>query len=306
MAGKQQQGVNPPQELQVGDGMFVMILPIADLHEQEINAQVVPPRLMDRLAENIRIRGAVESLPYVYWPERKGVPEIVSGHHRVRAARTAGLEEIPCLVDVIPMRRSQVTAKVIAHNAINGTPDQGILAQMIASIDNVDDLLMTGLPEDQLPTPDDDNSPLGLPHAEFDWRLVTLLFLPRQLAQFEDALDVIDKNSELLGIAPREDFEEFSRTVISAGRTLNIRSVATTVGAIIAIARREVELAQTDGVQPDSSWTRTADLVGPAMPPDAADVVRQAVDKMRAAGDVPDDQPWLALERLAAEWLSGA
>lgn len=296
----------PAQEMQVGDGMYVMMLPIADLHEQDVNAQVVSPRHMERLAENIRIRGQVESLPYVYWPHREGVPEIISGHHRVRAARAAGLTEVPCLVDVIPMRRSQVTAKVIAHNELHGTPDANILAQMVASIDNVDDLLMTGLPEDQLPTPDDDNSPLGLPHAEFDWRLVTLLFLPHQLAQLESALDAIDKHSELVGVAPREEFEEFSRQVIDYGRSLNIRSVATSVSAIIAIARREVELAQADGVRPDSTWIRTADLVGAAMPPDAADVVKEAVGKMRSAGDVPDDQPWRALEYMAASYLAGA
>lgn len=305
MAREQQKGLTPVREMQVGDGMFVMILPIAELREQEINAQVVPPRLMDRLTENIRIRGQVESLPYVYWPQREGVPEIISGHHRVRAARAAGLTDIPCLVDVIPMRRSQVTAKVIAHNSLVGTPDETILAQMVASIDNVDDLLMTGLPEDQLPVPDDDSAPLGLPHAEFDWRTVSLLFLPRQLDQFESALDAIDKHSEMVGVAPREDFEEFSRQVIGYGRAFNIRSVATAVSAIIAIARRETELADSDGVRPDSTWTRTAELVGPAMPPDAADVVRQAVDRMRLAGDVPDDQPWRALEYLAASYLAG-
>lgn len=294
------------QELQVGDGLYVMMLPIADLKERDVNAQVVSPRHMERLAENIRIRGQIESLPYVSWPNREGTPEIISGHHRSRAARLAGVDVIPVLVDTQPMTASTKTAKAIAHNEIHGTPDEQILAQMVASIDNVDDLLMTGLPEDQLPTPDDDDTQLGLPNAEFDWRLVTLLFLPRQLAQFESAMDTLDKHSELVGVAPREDFEEFSRQVIDYGRSLNIRSVATAIAAIIAIARREVELAKGDGVRPDSTWTRTAELVGPAMPPDAADVVREAVDKMRAAGEVPDDAPWAALEKLAADWLAGA
>lgn len=298
--------LKPTAELKVGDDMYVMILPIAAVRERDVNAQIVSPRHMERLAENIRIRGQVESLPYISWPNREGTPEIISGHHRSRAARQAGLEEMPFLVDTMPMTASQKTARAIAHNEIHGTPDEQILAQMVASIDNVDDLLMTGLDESQLPTPDDDDTQLGLPHAEFDWRLVTFLFLPRQLAQLESALDTIDKHSELIGVAPREDFEQFSREVIDYGRTLNIRSVATAVSAIIAIARREVELAQADGVRPDSTWTRTAELVGPAMPPDAADVVREAVAKMRAAGDVPDDQPWRALEYLAAGYLAGA
>lgn len=297
--------LKPSAEMQVGQDMYVMILPIAAVRERDVNAQIVSPRHMERLTENIRIRGTVESLPYVSWPNREGVPEIISGHHRSRAARSAGLEEIPFLVDTEPMTASRRTAKAVAHNEIHGTPDEQILAQMVASIDNVDDLLMTGLPEDQLPTPGDDDTQLGLPHAEFDWRLVTLLFLPRQLAQFESALETIDRHSELVGIAPREEFEEFSRQVIDYGRALNIRSVATSVAAIVAIARREVELAQADGARPDSTWTRTAELAGPAMPPDAADVVRQALDKVRAEGALPDDQPWRALELLAASYLAG-
>lgn len=295
-----------PQELEVGAGLFVMILPIIDLKERDVNAQVVQPRHMDRLTSNIRDRGQVESLPYVHWPNRKGPKVIISGHHRSRAARKAGLTEIPCLVDVLPMSESKIISKQIAHNEIHGSPDEQILAEMIAAIDNVDDLLATGLPEDKLPHPDKDGVNLGIPSAQFDWRLLTFLFLPHQLEQLEAVLDNLDKHSAIIGVAPREDFEEFSRKVIDYGRALNIRSAGAAVAALITIAAREIELAATDGVKPDGTWTRVAEMTGPAMPPDAAKVVRQAIGKVIADGDAPAEQPWIALERICADFLAGA
>lgn len=296
----------PYQELQVGEDLYVIMVPIADLRERDVNAQILSPRHMDRLTENIRQRGQVESLPYISWPNREGPLVILSGHHRFRAARSAELEVIPCLVDTMPMTESQRMARQIAHNEIHGAPDEAILAQMVAAIDNVDDLLTTGLPEDWLPTPGDDDTQLGLPHAEFDWRLVTLLFLPRQLSQFESALDVLDRHSEIVGIAPREDFEEFSKEVVQFGRTMNIRSIATSVGAIIQIARREVEQALADGVKPDGTWKRAAEVVGPQIPADAAEVIGQAIEKVMKDEGIPADQPWRAIEFICADFNGGA
>ena len=107
----------------------------------------------------------------------------------------------------------------------------------------------------------------------------------------------------MLGIAPRGDFEEFSKQVIEYGRMANIRSLGSVVAAIITIAQREIRLAEEDGVVPDSSWVRTAELVGPSVPPDAAKVIRQAVAKVIADGDLDPEQPWRALEMLAADYL---
>ncbi|HEU5032745.1 MAG TPA: ParB/Srx family N-terminal domain-containing protein, partial [Spirillospora sp.] len=75
------------QRFPIADGLYVMWLEPTVLREQDVNAQTMSPRHFDRLTENIRGRGMIESLPYVYWPDEEGVPEIVSGHHRCRAAR---------------------------------------------------------------------------------------------------------------------------------------------------------------------------------------------------------------------------
>ena len=139
--------------MQIGDDLWIEWRDIADLREQDVNAQQMQPRHMDRLTENIRIRGQIESLPYCHQPDRAGPTSIVSGHHRARAARAAGMKRIPVIVDYQPMTKGRVVAKQIAHNELHGDPDEAILAQLVASLDSVDDLLMSGLDENWLPTP---------------------------------------------------------------------------------------------------------------------------------------------------------
>lgn len=299
--------VTPPEDrFEIADGLYVMWVDVASLREQDLNAQMMQPRHFDRLTENIRQRGQIESLPYCHWPDETGPVEIVSGHHRARAARAAGLRQIPAIVDTKPMRRSEVVAKQIAHNELHGEPDEAILAQLVKMIDNVDDLLTTGLPEDKLPTVDPDDTKLDLPHAEFDWRLVTLMFLPAQMADFTAALDAIDKHSEVVGFADRTQFEDFAKAVHRYGWLQNVRSMATAITVLTELARREADLLEADGVKPGGTWTRTAAIVGPEIPPDAADVVRQAVEKISADAGISADEPWKALELLAAEYLGGA
>ena len=235
------------EQLQIGDGLFVRKVRLAELQEQDINAQTMQPVKFDRLTENIRIRGALESLPYCHQPHGVGPISIISGHHRFRAARAAGLTEAYVIVDTHPMPRSQVVAKQIAHNELNGEPDKQILAQMIALIDNVDDLLLTGLDESQLPSLEPDDTNLQLPHADFDFRMVTLMFLPQQLTDFADAVKAIESKTEMVGVADREQFTAFSKAMMDYGKLKDIKSMATVVSVLTDLARREIEAATVSG-----------------------------------------------------------
>lgn len=227
----------------IGDDLWVGFVDITSLREQDVNAQVMQPRHFERLTENIRDRGQLESLPYCYQPNGAGPVEIVSGHHRVRAARAAGMTRIPAIIDTRPMTRSKLIAKQISHNELHGNPDADVLAQLVAMIDNVDDLLATGLDETQLPTVDRDDTNLATPHGEFDWRLVALTFLPHQLDDFKAALSVIDKGTDLIGVAPVACFKDFVDAAYQFGMTRNIHNIATIITALTDLARREVQAA---------------------------------------------------------------
>jgi hypothetical protein len=232
--------IDTSREMPIGDDLVIMWLPVAEVKEQDINAQVMQPRHFDRLTQNIADRGMVESLPFAHWPERKGAVSIISGHHRARAARAAGLTHIPFIVDLQKMARSAVRAKQIAHNELHGSPDEAILAQLIGQIDNADDLLASGLDEAHLPSIAKDGTSLGLPHADFTYHMVTLAFLDRQLTNFQEVLDAVDPHAEVIGLADRGQWEEFAKRVIDFGRSRNIRSVAAAVAVLSEIALREI------------------------------------------------------------------
>lgn len=214
------------------------------------------PREFDRLTENIRIRGQVESLPYCHQPGGTGVISIISGHHRVRAARAAGLTEIPVIIDTREMRRSEIVAKQIAHNELHGTSDETVLATLVAMMDNVDDMLMSGLDENALPTMENDDTHLLVPAADFDWRTVTLMFLPSQVKDWSKAVMMIEKKAEVIGVASIDQFEQFAQACADYGRTRNVKSMVTTITVLTKIAQAEIEKSQEDGK------TVAADVLG--------------------------------------------
>jgi hypothetical protein len=230
--------------MQIGDDLWIEWHDIADLREQDVNAQQMQPRHMDRLTENIRIRGQIESLPYCYQPEPSGPVEIVSGHHRARAARAAGLKRIPVIVDKQPMTRGRIVAKQIAHNELHGEPDEAILAELVRALESVDDMLMSGLDENWLPTPGGDDTDLLIPHAEFDWRMVMFLFLPTQIEAINELAEACEGGAELIGAASLEQFDEFSHALVGFARNRNIKNMAVAIDVLTTTALRAIEAAK--------------------------------------------------------------
>ncbi|MDQ1018899.1 ParB/Srx family N-terminal domain-containing protein [Streptomyces afghaniensis] len=247
---------NPARDvMQIGEDLYIRWVDVSSLREQDINAQVMQPRHFERLTGNIRKRGMVESLPYCHQPNGEGPIEVISGHHRSRAARAAGLAQIPAIIDTRAMRRSEVIAKQIAHNELHGDPDKDVLAQLVSMIDNVDDLIATGLDENQLPTVEPDDTKLAIPHGEFDWRAATLMFLPHQMEDFKEAVTAIASGTDLVGVAPVEMFEEFAAAVYAFGRCKDVRNFTTMIALLTDIARREVEEHAKQAAEQDEPAT---------------------------------------------------
>jgi hypothetical protein len=291
------------ERFQIGDDLYVELVPIEDIVEQDVNAQVLTPAKFDRLAENIRQRGALESLPYGKPHDDGKRVEIISGHHRVRGAKKAGHKLVPMIVDYQEMSRSELVAKQIAHNELAGEPDPAVIRQMVRMIDVPEHFLMTGLPDEFLPIPAPDTTMLHTPAAAFEWRTVTFEFLPAAFDGFKELAKQIDGNPDLIGVAPLEQFEPLAKAVAAIGRVRDIRSVGATVAHLVDVANRElaglepVELRPVADVPED--WVPVP-LVD-AMPASAAAVVEQAIEKMLAAGEATN--PAQALEFIAAEFL---
>ena len=79
------------------DGIVLARVPSDLPKEQDINARTMDDDKFNQLVSNIKKRGTLEQLPYCALTN-KGV-EVVSGHHRMKAARIAGLDTVEILLD---------------------------------------------------------------------------------------------------------------------------------------------------------------------------------------------------------------
>jgi hypothetical protein len=302
----------------LGHEMEIREVRIDDLREQSVNPQVLEPKKFERLTENVRGRGMLESLPYTWLGPEADQIQIVSGHHRVRAARAAGQAKVHVLVDRQLLTRSQVVARQIAHNELHGEPDIESLRELAAEMTSVDDMLGSGLDEDFFSNlPATDTVQFFQPQANFDWRTVNLTFLPHQFERFQEIIDHLDGTVNLVGVGAVEGFEEFAKVVANYARIEDIKSVGTTLARLVQMALDEIKAKELltpdeDGVidplgdadpevwVPLAAVTRSRNI-----PLSAAQVIDRALDVMMADGDTGIQNRWQALEFLAADYLGG-
>ena len=113
----------------MGTELYIAKVQLADLKEQDINARIMKNEMQDQLTANIKNRGQLESLPLIALMGEK--LEIISGHHRVKSAREAGLKEIIVILDKSGLTRSKAASKQLAHNAISGFDDESTLKEIV-------------------------------------------------------------------------------------------------------------------------------------------------------------------------------
>lgn len=228
---------------EVGPNLQLFKVSVDEVREQDVNARVMAPEAFERLTENIKKESRLESLPFTV--ARGNYFELVSGHHRIRAARAAGLTELFILADTRQLDRSMVVAKQIAHNKISGQDDPQTLAKLYAEMDRVEDVLESFLSPDDF---DDVKQlatvPAGDVAAMLEWRTVSLVFLPAVLKRFE-ALDLIAKKtakkSDLIGVVDMALFERFRSAVLKVGKIHDVRSLGSVLTRMVEIAEEWIE-----------------------------------------------------------------
>lgn len=292
----------------LGEQLWLAYANPDDLREQDRNARMMQPAMFNQLVANVKRRGTLESLPYC--AEIDGRVEIVSGHHRVRAARAAGLKRIAVLVDRSGLSRSEIAAKQLAHNSICGFDDRDTLREIARMIENPDDLLEAFLPPDILAEIEpDDLDKLLAPRVEMEWRTVALVFLPHQMDTFVALIESLAGTHDLVAAAPIDLYDRFAealsqyqrfKRIIAAGSAVALMSEA----ALAAVARHRIENGEELDLDGDH-WVGLDAVFGcDRIPLAAAQVVMQAIAKALQNGEVTDSNRWQVLEYWAADRLA--
>lgn len=199
---------------------------------QELNARYMNQQTMANLVANVQRDGRLESVPLCAVVD--GKLEIVSGHHRVEAAKTAKLDRIMVLViDVAD--HQELVAKQLSHNALEGQDDEAMLAKMYAEIADLELKYYSGL-RDQL-------DPMDFTSLNFkagDFHELTMAFLPEDTENLDRALEIIDqttiKSATQVRMAGLSTWPIFAQALRKLKRTENIKSNAAAVCRMAELA----------------------------------------------------------------------
>lgn len=283
----------------LGTGLYVAKVPTELLREQDINARVMDDGKFKQLVKNIKKRGTLESLPLCAYTDR-GI-EIVSGHHRIKASKEAGIKEVPVLLDVSGLNRSQIAAKQLAHNAISGVDDENTLKEIAKLITDVDDMLESAIDEDIFKEQKAEIEKLSTPAVSFDWKTIQFTFLPHQI----DDLDLLIEKTHSVdyeGVADIDQFKPFIDALEKTQKFQDIKAVGTAINYMIKTSLEQLGASGYD--DEDIDWVQITKYIGGlAIPVESGEVIKKAIDKMIDEGLVDNHHKWMALEYMAQNYL---
>lgn len=219
--------------IELSPGMALWRIHVDRLRERDVNAQVMDDSKFRRLTENIKDSGELESFPLVVKVADEDAFTIISGHHRTRAARTAGILTIPCIVIERELTEDEIISKQLAHNALSGHSDADLLRELYDSIQDVSAKLASGLTELELkkiepPVPTDALD------FEFEFEPIYILFMTSGAARFQEMLARLEKDVPVLA-ADKADFERYVKMVNTVSRDRNVRNIAGIMTAVMDI-----------------------------------------------------------------------
>ncbi len=286
----------------MGSGLVIAKVQIDKVKEQDINARIMKNEMQDQLTANIIKRGQLESLPFFVLSN--GKLEIISGHHRVKSARAAGLKEVIAIIDVSGLTRSQIAAKQLAHNAISGFDDDSTLREIVKMITDVDDMIESFVGKDIMEEPLEQYDKMLSPAVQFDFKNVTFSFLPHQVQDMDALIKNLEITApEIIGVAPYEQCKSFVETLSQYQKFTDIRNIGAAIHSMIQNANERMDEV---GFNEEEEWTYLAKLFGSnAVPGESAKVIQQAIKKAEKEGTVTSKNRWQLIEYLCADYLSG-
>lgn len=292
-------------------GRFVIeVVALDRLDLVEKNARFMKNEVLRRLVENIREDGQISQVPFCVPRGDRFV--VLSGNHRVKAARLAGLSEIPIIYPTEHLTRDQELAIQLSHNAIVGEDDPVILKDLWEELTTVSAKLYSGLDDKALATLAAVTLP-ALAEVKLDFRTVSFLMLPEELESLQTVFDEARRQASAhVGYLARfADFDRLLDALATANAAHNIKNAATGLMCLVELTRRHLaELADgwcdpETGEARHDGWVPLSTVFGTdRVPAPVAAVVKRAVDRLVGEEALPADQRWRALEFLAADLLA--
>lgn len=277
----------------------------------DVNARYMRKEQYDQLVENIRRDGCLTSVPLAWRDTDRDRLVVLSGNHRIMAARDAGLTEVDVMVIDQPLTRQQRIAIQLSHNAIAGEDDPATLKQLYEELDDVDWRDYSGLDDATLDLLADIDGMEGLSEANLDFSTVQIVFLPHELERAEKALEAARTGADRTWLAARADYETTLDALSSTHSAHNVGNVATAWGLILDVFERHLTDLQAGYLTPEGE-ARHKNPVGwetifgsRTLPAEAAATLAKALRTAEKRGDAEPGKGGVWLASLAEAYLSG-
>lgn len=295
-----------------GGGKFrIATVPPQSLQLLEKNARFMRNETFRRLVENVKRDGQLSSVPFCV-RLKDGRYRVLSGNHRVMAAREAGLSEISIMFTEEALSDQEQIAIQLSHNALVGEDDPIILRELYQAIESLDLKDYSGL-DDKLLGSLGKVDMAGFSEARLDYAALTFLFLPEEKERLLETLRAARQTlANDVILARRLEYDRLLDAQVLVQAAYKVHNGATSIMLLLDVFERHLEdlkegwLDAETGEAKHNEWVPLASIIGTdRVPAKAAAIIDRAVQKLLSSGDVTAKNKWQALEYLAAEYLGG-
>ena len=286
------------------------IVPTDSLELLSRNARYMEEPTYRRLVENIKRDGGLTSAPFCVQIDDKGERfKVISGNHRVQAARDAGINEILILYTDQPMTDSEMISRQLAHNAIEGKDDPVLLRELYDEINDVDWKEYTGLSEDQIRELEKLVN-MTINPVSMSYMAVTMLFVDSEAKHLQEVFESIQKDlagrDDVVYQNRMEDYNRLIEAMQEVKSAYNIKNNAVALMLVLDVYERHkddiLNVAFTERQEKD--WIDLSLVLGTSrIPVEAAKVLNRAIDQMTARKEIKAKNRWQAIEYLSADYL---
>lgn len=167
---------------------------------------------------------------------------ILSGNHRVTAAKDAGLTEIPVLCTDQALTHQKQLAIQLSHNAIAGQDDLAILRELYDEIAEVTLKEYSGLDDvglGRMEPPQLD----PLSESALEYRVVSIAFLPPEVERAEALFGKVMEQAtgDATWVNRMSEYDRMLDLLTAAKASAGVKNTATAFGLLLDIVERHLD-----------------------------------------------------------------
>jgi hypothetical protein len=205
----------------------------------------MPPAEYKQLVANLKRDGVLTSAPLVWRDPKTKRLLVLSGNHRVKAAREAEIEEADCIEVLGDLSPDRMKAIQLSHNAISGKDDPNVLAELYSSMDLIWKEY-SGLSDELFKIGSLDIAGLALGQPKYEE--IVLTFLPEDTeviqAWLKRVAKVKLKMTRLVGHL--DDFTTTFDSLIRAKSQGNIHNAAVALRMLVQFANERLDQLEAE------------------------------------------------------------